>query len=348
MTWKRTIRPATDVLAKYSGLLWAYERGMRSKITVLMYHRVLEDADCDGYPFPSLVMPRSLFEAQLDHLSEHAHVLPVSDALRQGRDFPGGPKPTVCLTFDDGYADNFEIVAPLLETRGLRGTFFITAGAVQGQKPLWYDRAATAWTLHGGQRIRERIDLVSDTDEPGFETRQSWIDWLKSVSNDQRQTILTSLETGSNGGAVPCQLMDADQVRQLAERGHEIGSHTLWHPILTTMGEHERRNEIEGAKELLFQWTKREVAGFCYPNGNFDPEVIRQLQEAGHSYACTTQPGRNDDATNRFKLRRIELTRDRVAAADGRFDPLGFRAEISLFREGLRRLTRLRGRRAER
>ena len=64
------IRPATDRVARYSGLLGACERRMRASTTVLMYHRVLEDEDCADYPFPSLVMPRSLFEAQVDYLSE--------------------------------------------------------------------------------------------------------------------------------------------------------------------------------------------------------------------------------------------------------------------------------------
>jgi peptidoglycan/xylan/chitin deacetylase (PgdA/CDA1 family) len=178
-----------------------------------------------------------------------------------------------------------------------------------------------------------------DTSAPLFETRQSWIEWLKVVSTDRRTTIMATLETQVGKSASPCSLMTSDQVRQLAETGHEIGSHTLWHPILTTMATDKRKNEIEGARKLLQDWTGRKVEGFCYPNGNFDANVVRQLREAGHSYACTTQPGRNRESTSRFELRRIDVTRDRVAAADGRFDQLGFRAEISLFREGLRRWT---------
>ena len=343
MSWKRTIRRTTDQLAKYSGLLLACELGMRSKLTVLMYHRVLEDADCAEYPFPSLVMPRSWFEAQLDYLCERMRVLPVSEALLRLRDSSLGSKPLVCLTFDDGYVDNFEIAAPLLEARGLRGTFYITAGAVQAQQPLWYDRAAALWTSLGGQEIRDRIGEAIEVDAPGCETRESWIQWLKEVSDDRRKSIMTLLEGGAKDSALPCALMTADQVRQLAERGHEIGSHTLWHPILTTMAEDERRHEIEGARKLLQEWTKGEVGGFCYPNGDFDLEVVRQLQEAGHSYACTTQPGRNHEATDRFELRRIDVTPDRVASAAGSFDPLGLRAEVSLFREGLRRCTDPRG-----
>jgi peptidoglycan/xylan/chitin deacetylase (PgdA/CDA1 family) len=288
-------------------------------------------------------MPRSLFEAQLDYLCEHTRVLPVSEALGQGPDGLRDSKPLVCLTFDDGYADNFEIVAPLLEVRGVRGTFFITAGAAQARESLWYDRAAAVWKLLGGPKVRQRSSEAGDGDTPAFETRESWIEWLKAVPNDRRDGIMRSLTAGVNDGVSPCSLMTPEQVRRLAESGHEVGSHTLWHPILTTMAQDERRNEIQGARELLQAWTEQEVGGFCYPNGNFDTGVVRDLREAGHSYACTTQPGHNDDGTDRFQLRRIDVNPDRVASADGRFDALGFRAEISLVREGLRRWTELRG-----
>ena len=343
MSWKRTIRGTADQLAKYTGLLRACELRMRSKLTILMYHRVLEDADCAEYPFPSLVMPRSWFEAQLDYLAERTRVLPVSEALLRLHDSSLGSKPLVCLSFDDGYVDNFEIVAPLLESRGLRGTFYITAGAVQAQQPLWYDRAAALWASLGRQEIRDRIGEAAEADASRCETRESWIQWLKVVPDARRKNIMTVLEDGVKDGALPCALMTVDQVRQLAERGHEIGSHTLWHPILTTMAEDERRHEINGARKLLQEWTKCEVEGFCYPNGDFDLKVIRQLQDAGHRHACTTQPGSNREATDRFALRRIDVTPDRVATAGGSFDPLGLRAEVSLFREGLRRCTDPRG-----
>ena len=163
MSWKRTIRPATDRVAKYSGLLWAHERRMRSKITMLMYHRILEDADCADYPFPSLVMPRSLFEAQVEWLAEHARVSTVSNALSHAHDSSIHTRPLICLTFDDGYVDNFELAAPMLEARGLCGTFFITAGAVEAQKTLWHDRAATMWSLLGRERILQRVREVGGT-----------------------------------------------------------------------------------------------------------------------------------------------------------------------------------------
>lgn len=335
MSWKRTIRPAVDRVAKYSGFLSARERQMRSKLTLLMYHRVLSDAECRDYPFASLALPLSLFEAQLDWLAANAQVVLVSDAL-SGRAPRTGSKPQVCLTFDDGYVDNFELVAPALEDRGLRGTFYITAGAVEARQPLWYDRAAEVWTLLGPDGIRRKLESRMLADDLALETRESWVHSLKLIPNARRQSIMDAFE---GDGESDCLLMTPEEVERLALAGHEIGSHTLSHPILTTMSAQERKNEIEAARGLLRAWTRQEVSGFCYPNGDCDEEVIRQVREAGHSYACTTRSGLNDASTDRFQLRRIDITSARVAGTDGAFDSLGFRSEIALVRQELRRWT---------
>lgn len=343
MSWKRRIRPAADKVAGYSGVLWACEQLMRSGTTVLMYHRVLEDGDDRDYPFPSIVLPRTVFEAQLDYLADHARVLTVYAALNELRGEARSPKPVVCLTFDDGYIDNFEIAAPLLEERGLLGTFFITAGAVEARAPLWYDRAAELWTSVGAPRIGELAHGLHPSVTLALANRGAWIESLKRVPNDVRVELMGLIETELDGPPPPCPLMTPAQIRELADRGHEIGSHTCSHPILTRMTPEGRRQEIGGAKALLEAWTGREVPGFCYPNGDYDAAVARQLEEAGHEYACTTSAGRNDRSTNPFELRRVDVTPDRVTRADGRFDPLAFRAEVSMLHPTLRRIPRFIG-----
>ena len=39
-------------------------------------------------------------------------------------------RPAVAITFDDGYADNFQYAFPLLAKHGLGATFFLTAGLI--------------------------------------------------------------------------------------------------------------------------------------------------------------------------------------------------------------------------
>ena len=50
-------------------------------------------------------------------------------------------EPALAITFDDGYADNAEIAAPILDRLGLNATFFVSTGAIGARNPFAWDRA---------------------------------------------------------------------------------------------------------------------------------------------------------------------------------------------------------------
>ena len=45
----------------------------------------------------------------------------------------------MAITFDDGYADNLQVAAPLLAERGLPATFFIVSGTIGSGREFWWD-----------------------------------------------------------------------------------------------------------------------------------------------------------------------------------------------------------------
>jgi len=61
-------------------------------------------------------------------------------------------RPAVAITFDDGYADNFECAFPWLKQYGLSATFFLTAGFVE-RHPAVVGRMGD---LLGGRRVDNR------------------------------------------------------------------------------------------------------------------------------------------------------------------------------------------------
>jgi peptidoglycan/xylan/chitin deacetylase (PgdA/CDA1 family) len=103
-----------------------------------------------------------------------------------------------------------------------------------------------------------------------------------------------------------------DEVRELATAGVAIGSHTRHHRRLTELPAVEREVELVGSLAELREAVPAAIAVIAYPNGDHDEAVCEATREAGYALAYTTEKGRNDAASDPFRLRRVS-----VHAADG-------------------------------
>lgn len=86
-------------------------------------------------------------------------------------------------------------------------------------------------------------------------------------------------------------LMTAGQIREMAEHGFEIGSHTRSHPHLTRLDDEQLRQELIGSKQRLEDLLGREITSLAYPYGNHDQRVISAARSAGYTNAVTTVLG---------------------------------------------------------
>ena len=89
-------------------------------IPVLNYHQVEPK---DGNP---LTLWPEQFEAQMEYLAAEGYTTitidEMMDALENGTSLP---EKSVIITFDDGYADNYEYVYPILKKYGFKATIFL-------------------------------------------------------------------------------------------------------------------------------------------------------------------------------------------------------------------------------
>ena len=94
----------------------------------------------------------------------------------------------------------------------------------------------------------------------------------------------------------------ATRVKPLVD---SVGSHSLTHPYLTRLSLACAREEISASKKKLEDFFGVTVEHFCYPYGDWNPQVRDLVSEVGYRTACTTDFGVNNADVSRFELKRI-------------------------------------------
>ncbi|UCE58139.1 MAG: polysaccharide deacetylase family protein [Phycisphaerales bacterium] len=330
-TLKTVARNSLAGVAYATGLSKALRRRSQDSLVVLCYHRVLPEREREAYPMRDLVVTPSMLDAHLDYCCEHYECLPLQEAMAALQSRRANAKPLLTVTFDDGYWDNHEYARPILNGHGVRGTFFVIASLVGSSSAPWYDRLARA--VKSLQKSSRQGEWSSDGDDVarqwlrgrcGSQVHQS----LSSIMNDaklldggRRQEVVTLacrlayLEDAASDSQD--RIVDRDELAKLADEGHEIGSHTRSHPILTQSTPSELADELAGSKNDLESILARKIVSCCYPNGDHNHTVIEATREAGYKYAVTTASGLNEKTVDPLRLRRISIAQDRLTCLGG-------------------------------
>jgi len=99
-------------------------------VPILMYHRIVPLSEAID-ALPSLVVPPETFADQLAALAAAGwHTITLAQLAE---DLEAGVKPpprTFVITFDDGWNDGYRYALPILESRGMVGTYFVIASRI--------------------------------------------------------------------------------------------------------------------------------------------------------------------------------------------------------------------------
>jgi peptidoglycan/xylan/chitin deacetylase (PgdA/CDA1 family) len=85
-------------------------------------------------------------------------------------------------------------------------------------------------------------------------------------------------------------LMSAEQVRELAAAGMEIGSHSITHLRLAGADADQLKAEVNDSRASLSDLIGAEIRGFAYPYGSMDAAAGQAVRDAGYDYGCAWMP----------------------------------------------------------
>jgi peptidoglycan/xylan/chitin deacetylase (PgdA/CDA1 family) len=262
-------------------------------LSILIYHRVLPQPDPI---FPGEV-DASTFERHLLLLASYFKLMPLRDAIKALQRLTL-PARAACITFDDGYADNFDIALPILQRHNAHATFFVSTAFLDGGR-MWNDTIIESVRNAPGRsldlsRLGYGCFEISDPSQRRAAIA-TLIAKLKYLPLDIREAEANRISS-CLGVRLPSDLMmTSDQLRGLHSAGMEIGGHTVNHPILSRMGPDNALREISHGKETIEGKIGARVNLFAYPNGKPGDDYLREhvamVRKIGFEGAVSTAWG---------------------------------------------------------
>lgn len=301
---------------------------------MLMYHRV---AAVPVDPWQMAVSPEH-FEEQLQVLEKNYRVITVQELISQLHE-GSLSSDSVCLTFDDGYADNYFTAFPLLEKYRCPATFFMVTGYIGRKHSFWWDtlgdqllKAAElpetlSIDLHGERcsfplngegaltgDMRRKHFLWHYPAPPPGRRAAVYLDIyerMKSLSPEEQEQGVQEIRLwqGNTGPAeeerVP---VNTEQLMSMSRHPLlDIGLHTHSHPALGFQSPERQYREIESCREYLAQETSRFIPVISYPHGHYNRDTFQVVKEQQLQAAFTTEEQAITAGADPYRLGRFQV-----------------------------------------
>jgi peptidoglycan/xylan/chitin deacetylase (PgdA/CDA1 family) len=269
------------------------------------------------------------FETQLDRLCRFMEPIdwPTLFAWSEGRMVI--PSRCFLLTFDDGLKDHAAQVAPILDRRGIRGTFFVAGQALSEYRLICGHAVHLLLGRLGTERLSAELSRY-------LESRYAGEDWV-GVADERAAVALYAYETPERArlkyllhmvlpGPVRREALAAlfeahvgsprrwakawylswEELAELQHAGHTIGGHGFSHEPLARLSASEQRTDLVRAAAVLNDGLGRDIRPVSYPFGRYDDHTMAASREAGFVHGFTTERAMIDHASSPFTLPRVD------------------------------------------
>src|SRR5258708_28242624 len=300
-------------------------------VLVLTFHRVLDDSEFDESDSPAgMIVRRRTFENLLAYLKEHFEIIVLSGDQPVWE--PEGDRIRMALTFDDGWADTFQLAYPLARQYGVSFSLFVCPGLAGLPSPFWPETIGRAWKAasksleagaafsaicgHSGlsaERWSNGGDLqgfLSSVKELPAKDRDLLVDQLRVFAHeygtDKKISDLEATMTWENTGALSLKAM-------------QIGFHNQHHENLTHIPLNQAKREIGESKTDIESHLGISCRMCAYPNGSWSPSIRDLVEQRGYSQAFSNKPGIWTKRTDPFIIPRVNVWEGSLTNSSGNF-----------------------------
>ena len=310
------------------------KRLLQKKAVVLMYHRI---AGPPTDPWALSVNPVH-FEQQLQVLRSKYKVISVDELIEQHAHRTLSSR-TVCITFDDGYCDNYLSAKPLLEKYGCPASFFLPTHFIGLRQPFWWDelehiflrtnRLPETFGLMLHQQpfhvelgeeavltpeLRQQHRTWSAYNEPPTRRCKLYYTLWELLRPLPLQEITVLIGRIREWAGPDLQVMETalpvtiEQMHGLATRPlFTVGLHTATHPDLASHPRDLQQEELLNSIRYFQHHIDRPVRTLAYPYGRYNDDTLSLAKELHLSAAFTTFDEPVTNGSSPYQMGRFQV-----------------------------------------
>jgi peptidoglycan/xylan/chitin deacetylase (PgdA/CDA1 family) len=294
-------------------------------LAVVVYHYV---RDLPRTRFPRLKgLLTDAFQDQVNDILERFEPATLESALEflKGR---YRPKRNLCLfTFDDGLKEHYTDVLPILRTRGIQGTFFVTTSCLNGSvaavhknhflmAALGFDayrEAFVSYLARHAPAVSLEMDdaLAAQTyrwDSPPVAGFKYFFNFkLEPTIRGQALDALFATHLGDEQAFASDLYLSWEEARELQIAGMIVGGHSHTHPALPNLVPNDQRSELATcAQQLRRGLYSQSCWPFSYPYGAFNQLTAGIVREMDFGCSFTVEVGSNPAGQDPFQIHRFD------------------------------------------
>ena len=260
----------------FSNIISTIPISILSRITrtslVIPYYHIINDMDALHVKYLYKYKRTGDFKMDLDFLLKNFHPIDLHELIQYIKNNNPIKNNSFLLTFDDGFREIHDIVAPILLEKGIPATFFLTTSFIDN-KDLAYDNKSSILLTHSeklhDKTIRIEIERILNRNEIHYKTA---LDGILNIEYKKRYVlneIAEIMDVDFNDYLNNIQpYLNSDQIKSLIKKRFTIGAHSIDHPLYASISINEQIFQTIESIKLLREKFSLNYGAFAFPHSD--------------------------------------------------------------------------------
>ena len=178
------------------------------------------------------------------------------------------------LTFDDGFREIYEIIAPILLKKGVPASFFLATAFLDNLEMAHHNKISLLLDHLAGLKTPIPAEQIGDIlsaygiENSNVQTALLSIDYRRREAVDKIAVILDFDFNSYLSSARP--FLTSTEVRWLINKGFTIGAHSIDHPKYSALSLDDQLYQTRASTRLLRERFSLTYGAFAFPHGDKD------------------------------------------------------------------------------